>query len=111
MPWEEGESGNPAGRPKGARGKVPSQKEFEESYLKRSDLVVNTIVNILRDDKASDNAKLKAACWLGDKIYTITVDREKRKIEDSKVKGKGEPEEKPKQEGKVTQLFSNKAES
>ncbi len=53
--YEPGQSGNPAGRPKGARSKLPSNQAIREEFKKNSPEALDNVIAYMR--RYSDSAK------------------------------------------------------
>ena len=58
----KGTSGNPGGRPVGFR------EQIKESTADGSELV-EVVLNVLRDENASNRERMEAATWLADRGY------------------------------------------
>ena len=58
----KGTSGNPAGRPVGFR------EQIKESTADGSELV-EVVLNVLRDENASNRERMEAATWLADRGF------------------------------------------
>lgn len=61
--FRKGLSGNPNGRPKGAKSAVMSDRDFEKAIMQREGVILERMLKIIRD--GSDNDALKAGIkWL-----------------------------------------------
>lgn len=90
MAWEKGKSGNPRGRPKGAKAALPSNKAIKDAFKKNSNEALVKLLSILRNSEDEGN-QLKAAVKILDVTYNIVVVEER----EAALK-RGEPPEEPK---------------
>ena len=78
MAYKQGESGNPAGRPKGAVGKVPTDKAIKDSLKKGSLEAYKVLQKLMRS--GTEATKLKSAIKILDLSINIIYEDEKLKI-------------------------------
>jgi len=76
MSWEKGKSGNPRGRPKGAKAAIPSNKAIKDAFKKNSNEALVKLLSILRTSEDEGN-QLKAAVKILDVTYNIVVVEER----------------------------------
>jgi Family of unknown function (DUF5681) len=76
MPYQKGQSGNPAGKPKGANSKVTRQKEAQIAASGLTPL--EFMLNMLRDPEAAHEdrkwAAQNAAPYAHAKLAAVTLD-------------------------------------
>jgi len=75
--WKEGQSGNPAGRPKGS-GKVPTQEEMLEELAKCNTKALKKTMAIM--SRGTENNQLKAAFKVMDTYYNYTAKKQGKDI-------------------------------
>lgn len=67
----KGKSGNPRGRPIGSRNRVMTNDEFERAIKERDSEALDTLIRIMRDTKATNNERMKAAFKILDESIKI----------------------------------------
>lgn len=108
MPFEPGKSGNPAGRPRGSKGKVMSDKDFEKALMEKEGIVLERMLKIIKDGKDSDALKAGVK-WLE---WTIKIREnggilmEKKEADGSKTEYEVEEEQEQKGNGTTGKVVS-----
>ena len=100
MVWEKGKSGNVNGRPKGAKSKVMSDKDFAKAIQSNEMIVIKRMMDIVKNGSDGDALKagIKMMEWSikireGALVLTKTKEdgsKEEYEVEEKK-QGNGEP--------------------
>lgn len=88
-PWQPGQSGNPAGRPKGLSRKV------RELVGGDGEALAQVFIDVLADPKASSRDRMEAATWLADRGWgkpTQHIDQDVWKREGGPMRADIDPE-------------------
>jgi len=79
--FQPGQSGNPKGRRKGAKNRAMTDKQLGDYLAKRTETCIDTIMDMVNDDKAAPNLKFKAANAVINFDFSMRAAEYKKKLD------------------------------